>query len=105
MLAVQVYGCAPRPELDTLATQIAHALIAMPKNAKDALAEGLVDAVGFVGGALAGWQVGRLFGFDVLAPGPFDSRAMIGWAFLLAGCGLGKWASLRWRARRLKSKE
>ena len=77
----------------------------MAATAKSALLEGLVDAVGFVGGALAGWQVGRLFGFDVLAPGPWDSRAMIGWAFLLAGCGLGKWASLRWRARRLTIKE
>jgi hypothetical protein len=77
----------------------------MGKDAKDALAEGLADAVGFVGGALAGWQLGRLLGFDVLAPGPFDSRAMIAWALLLAGCGLGKWASLQWRARRLKTKD
>ena len=77
----------------------------MAATAKSALLEGLVDAVGFVGGALAGWHVGRLFGFDVLAPGPFDSHAMIGWAFLLAGCGLGKWASMRWRARRLQPKE
>jgi hypothetical protein len=77
----------------------------MPKDAKDALAEGLADAVGFVGGALAGWQLGRLFGFDVLAPGPWDTRAMIGWAFLLAGCGLGKWASMQWRARRLLTKD
>ena len=81
----------------------------MSQDAKDALAVGLADAVGFVGGALAGWQLGRLFGFDVLAPGPFDSRAMVGWAFLLAGCGLGKWASMRastyWRAQRLKPKD
>jgi hypothetical protein len=77
----------------------------MGKDAKAALAEGLADAVGFVGGALAGWQLGRLFGFDVLAPGPFDTHAMIGWAFLLAGCGLGKWASLQWRAQRLKTKD
>jgi hypothetical protein len=77
----------------------------MANTAKDALAEGLADAVGFVGGALAGWQLGRLFGFDVLAPGPFDTRAMIAWAFLLVGCGLGKWASKQWRALRLKTKD
>ena len=77
----------------------------MANTTKGALAEGLVDAAGFVGGALAGWQLGRLFGFDMLAPGPWDSRAMIGWTFLLAGCGLGKWASLQWRARRLKTKD
>ena len=77
----------------------------MGKNAKEALAEGLADAVGFVVGALAGWQLGRLFGFDVLAPGPWDTRVVLGWAFLLAGCGLGKWASLQWRAKRLKTKD
>ena len=77
----------------------------MANTAKDALLEGLVDAAAFVGGAVAGWQVGRLFGFDVLAPGAWDSHAMIGWAFLLAGCGLGKWALMQWRARRLQPKE
>jgi hypothetical protein len=77
----------------------------MAQDAKGALAEGLADAAGFVGGALAGWQLGRLFGFDVLAPGPWDGHAMIGWAFLLAGCGLGKWASMQWRARRRTSKD
>ena len=67
--------------------------------ARQALAEGLADAVGFVGGALAGWQVGRWLGFDILAPGPFDSRALVGWLLLMAGCGAGKWLSLRWRQR------
>lgn len=70
---------------------------------RDALAEGLADAVGFVGGALAGWQFGRLLGFDILAPGPWDSRALLGWLILLLGCGAGKWASLQWRARQARS--
>ena len=72
----------------------------MPSDAKDALAEGLADAIGFVGGALVGWQVGRLLGFDILAPGPWDHRALLGWLLLMAGCGLGKWGAMRWRARR-----
>ena len=70
-----------------------------PRSARAALAEGLLDAAGFVGGALAGWQLGRWLGCDVLAPGPWDMRAAAGWLLLLAGCGAGKWLSLRWRAR------
>ena len=68
--------------------------------AGDALTEGLADALGFVVGALAGWQLGRLLGFDVLAPGEWNTRTVIGWLLLLAGCGAGKWASMRWKARR-----
>ena len=176
----------------------------------DALSEGLVDAAGFLGGALIGWQLGacrtwgvdcekrpqrgqflpdlqahspamgqkagkkwtaeavsqptipksdrllgRWLGFDVLAPGEWTARTLVGacrtwgvdsekrpqrgqflpdlrahspamgqksgkkwtaevvsqptipkpdrllgWLILLAGCGAGKWLSLRWRARR-----
>ena len=65
-----------------------------------ALEEGLADAAGFLGGALIGWQLGRWLGSDVLAPGPWTTQSAIGWLLLLAGCGLGKWASLRWRAWR-----
>lgn len=67
---------------------------------REALTEGLSDAVGFVLGALAGWQVGRLLGFDALAPGDFDVRSGIGVAFVMLGCGAGKWAANRWRAGR-----
>ena len=66
----------------------------------DALSEGLVDGAGFLGGALIGWQLGHWLGFDVLAPGPWTAHTLVGWLILLAGCGAGKWASLRWRARR-----
>ena len=69
----------------------------------DALSEGLADAAGFLGGALAGWQLGGWLGLDVLAPGPWTARTLAGWLILLAGCGAGKWASLRWRARRAKT--
>ena len=73
----------------------------MHRSARAALVEGLLDAGGFVGGALAGWQLGCWLGFDVLAPGPWDGRTAAGWGLLLAGCGAGKWLSLRWRARLL----
>ena len=65
---------------------------------RQALIEGVVDAACFVVGALIGWQVGKALGFDVLASGSTDSRNAVGWILLLAGCGAGKWASLRWRA-------
>jgi len=69
-------------------------------NPREALVEGLADAVGFVIGALAGWLLGRLLGFDVLALGEWGANAIIGWLLLLAGCGGGKWASNRWQQRR-----
>ena len=71
----------------------------MPQNPREALVEGLSDAIGFVLGALAGWQLGRLLGFDALADGTWDARATIGLVFVLAGCGAGKWAANRWRAK------
>ena len=60
--------------------------------------EGLSDAVGFVGGALLGFWVGRLLGWDIFAPG--YSNASIG-GILLAGLGggLGLQLARRWRAR------
>ena len=71
----------------------------MPLDTRQALREGLSDAVGFVGGALAGWQLGRWLGCDVLAPGAWDARTLLGWLILLAGCGAGKWASQQWQGR------
>ena len=76
----------------------------MSQPVADALTEGLADATGFLGGALIGWQVGRWLGLDVLAPGAWTARTAVGWLILLAGCGAGKWASLRWRARRAQSR-
>jgi hypothetical protein len=72
----------------------------MAQNAREALVEGLSDAAGFVLGALAGWLLGRLLGFDALAGGAWDGRATIGLVFVLAGCGAGKWVANRWRAHR-----
>jgi hypothetical protein len=54
------------------------------------LKQGLVDALGFVGGALAGMFVGRAFGLDIFAPG-YDN-ASIGGILL---CGLGGGAGLQ----------
>ena len=77
----------------------------MATDLRQALSEGVADAVGFVGGALVGWQVGKALGCDVLVSGSNEARNALGWALLLAGCGAGKWASLRWRALQASRRE
>ncbi len=62
------------------------------------LLEGLSDAVGFVGGTLLGFWIGRLLGLDIFAPG--YGNASVG-AILLVGLGggVGLQVARRWRAR------
>jgi len=61
------------------------------------LVEGLSDAIGFVGGALAGFWLGRLLGLDLFAAG--YGNASVG-AIVLVGLGGGAGLQLarRWRA-------
>lgn len=54
--------------------------------AKKLLIEGLSDAVGFVGGALAGYWIGQFMGWDIFSEG--YTNASIG-AILLVGLGGG----------------
>ncbi len=63
------------------------------------LLEGLSDAIGFVGGALAGYWIGLLLGWNIFSDG-YD-YASIG-AILLVGIGggLGLQLARRWRARK-----
>ena len=67
--------------------------------------EGVPDAVGFVGGALLGFWVGRLFGLDIFAPG--YGNASIGAIVLVGlGGGLGLQIARRWHAKQSnKSKD
>ncbi len=63
------------------------------------LLEGLSDAIGFVGGALAGFWIGRLLGWDLFAEG--YGGASIGAIVLVGlGGGLGLQLARRWRASR-----
>lgn len=55
-------------------------------SSQNLLMEGLSDAVGFVGGAVAGYWIGRLLGLSIFSTG-YDS-ASIG-AILLVGLGGG----------------
>jgi hypothetical protein len=62
------------------------------------LLEGVSDAIGFMGGALSGFWLGRLFGLDLFAPG--YGNASIG-AIVLVGLGGGAGLQIarRWRAK------
>ncbi len=68
------------------------------------LMEGLSDAVGFVGGAVAGYWIGRLLGLNIFSTG-YDS-ASIG-AILLVGLGGGGGLHLAryWRKQKDQSPE
>lgn len=65
------------------------------KNSGDLLKEGLADALGFVVGALAGWQLGVLLGFDFINTPGYGGPQIIGLALIVVGCGLGRFAA-RW---------
>ena len=68
------------------------------------LLEGISDAVGFVGGALVGFWVGRWFGLDIFAAG--YGNASIGGIVLVGLCGgLGLQVARRWRNRQSKDKK
>ncbi len=65
-----------------------------------ALREGLADAIGFVGGALFGWWLGRQFGIDFIASRDWNTQQVVGLLLIVAGCGGG-----RLLARRLMIKD
>ncbi len=71
---------------------------------KSMLVEGLSDAVGFVGGALLGFWLGRFFGFDIFAAG-YGNSSIIGIVMVGLGGGLGLQLARRWRAKQAKRKE
>jgi len=68
-----------------------------------ALLEGLSDAVGFVGGALLGFWLGRLLGWDALASG-YDNASIGGIVLCGIGGGAGVQLARRWRAARKNRK-
>ena len=63
--------------------------------------EGLTDALGFMGGSLLGFGLGRLFGLDIFANG--YSNSVIGGIVLVGlGGGMGLQGVRRWRQSRNK---
>ncbi|WP_342129518.1 hypothetical protein [Hydrogenophaga sp. OTU3427] len=67
--------------------------------AQHPLMEGLSDAIGFVGGALAGFGLGQLLGLDLFSEG-YGTASLIAIALVGLGGGLGLQAARRWRAAR-----
>ncbi|WP_293603811.1 hypothetical protein [Polaromonas sp. UBA4122] len=65
-------------------------------NQKSLWIEGLSDAIGFLGGALLGFWVGRLLGLDISAEG-YGHSALGGIVLVGLGGGLGLQLARRWR--------
>ena len=65
------------------------------------LFEGVSDAIGFVGGALLGFWVGRLLGLDIFAPG-YGNASIGGIVLVGLGGGLGLQLARRWRQSKAK---
>ena len=65
-------------------------------NQKSLLLEGLSDAIGFLGGALLGYGLGRLLGLDIFADG-YGNSALGGIVLAGLGGGVGLQLARRWR--------
>ena len=63
------------------------------------LKEGLIDAIGFIGGALLAYWLGKLLGFDPLAEG-YNSGSIGGILMVGVGGGLGLQLARRVRPRK-----
>ena len=66
-------------------------------NPKAMLVEGLSDAIGFVGGALMGFWVGRLLDLSIFDPG-YSNSSIFGIVLVGLGGGLGLQLARRWRS-------
>jgi len=66
--------------------------------------EGLADAVGFVGGALLGFWLGRLLGLDIFSQG-YNNASIGGIVLVGLGGGLGLQLARRWHLARQRRKE
>ena len=65
---------------------------------KSLLIEGLSDAIGFVGGALLAFWVGRLLGLDIFSSG-YDNASIAGIVLVGVGGGGGLQLARRWRKK------
>lgn len=77
----------------------------MPRKSRiDFLAVGFSDAIGFLGGCLLAFWLGRLIGWDVFAPG-YNNASMAGIALVGLGGGLGLQWARRWQNGRIREDE
>ncbi len=68
------------------------------------LLEGLSDAIGFIGGALLGYWVGRLLGLNIFAEG-YGNASIAGIVLVGLGGGIGLQLARRWRVKKNRQKE
>ena len=68
------------------------------------LIEGLSDAIGFVGGALLGFWIGRLIGFNIFDAG-YSNNSIFGIVLVGLGGGLGLQLARRWRNRQRRKQQ
>jgi hypothetical protein len=68
------------------------------------LIEGLSDAIGFIGGALLGFWIGRLFGLNIFDPG-YDNASIAAIVLVGLGGGIGLQLARRWRLKTSNRKE
>ena len=68
----------------------------MDARTKQALAEGLVDALSFVTGSLAGALLSRSLGFDFLADGASTTDLVVGVLLVGLGAGSARKLARRW---------
>lgn len=71
----------------------------MPQPTPPSLADGIADAIGFVGDALVGFWLGQWLGMDIFAPG-YGNKSLAGIALVGLGGGLGLHAARRWQISR-----
>jgi hypothetical protein len=48
-----------------------------------------------VGGALAGWWLGRQFGVDFITSNDWNAQQMGALVLIVVGCGVGRWVARR----------
>jgi len=60
------------------------------------LTEGISDAIGFLGGALLGYWIGKFLGLNIFDSG-YDASSMGGILLVGLGGGLGLQAAKKWR--------
>ncbi len=72
--------------------------------ARNLLLEGISDALGFIGGALAGFWVGRLLGWNIFAAG-YGNESIGGIVLVGLGGGLGLQFARRWQANQKATSE
>ncbi len=65
----------------------------------DFFAVGLSDAIGFMGGSLGGYWIGKLLGLDIFAPG-YGTASIVAILLVGLGGGLGLQLARRWQRSR-----